>query len=165
MLIPLALVSSVVPSVPLALCSPATVCRAQDRLLTCWMALAWLCALMVSLMRMVCVVLAMRIAVLVPSPVTIASLALPTFLFWWVRDADRSAPVAPSLVMECAVLVMLTVLNARVPLSSVPLVQVISPSFADRSVCLRALVTNMWMAMCAALVRPTVSPAVAPIRA
>merc|ERR1712184_45491 len=38
-------------------------------------------------MRMVCVALAMQLAVLVPSPVTTVSLVLPTSLFWWVRDA------------------------------------------------------------------------------
>merc|ERR1712110_631429 len=86
-------------------------------------------------MRMVCVALAMQLAVLVPSPVTTVSLVLPTSLFWWVRDADRNAPVAPLFVMECAVLAMSIVLSAGIPLSSVLLVRVISPSFVDRNVC------------------------------
>lgn len=165
MRIPPVLVSSAALSVLLALCSQATACLVRDRLLTCWTVLVWLCALMLSTMRMVCVALAMQLAVLVPSPVTTVSLVLPTSLFWWVRDADRNAPVAPLFVMECAVLAMSIVLSAGIPLSSVLLVRVISPSFVDRSVWDRALVMSTWMAMCAALARPTVSPAVALTRA
>ena len=53
MRIPLVDANSAALNVPLALNLLATVSRAVDPLLTCWMDLVWLCALMVTLTRMV----------------------------------------------------------------------------------------------------------------